>query len=233
MVQAREAVAAWGRATVMPDDMPEGPGRFYLTREDGYVVALDVATVRGHHALGRRPRLRFDKVALRVTRHLQAALQDAVPADRTLLFTLTAPILVPAQTTAAIEALALACLAPGGTPEARVADLHGNRVQVRVASSGACEGRKVIGMVHNPDTDANALLDLTQAWLEASCDAVQRPAPARTVDARWLALLVEPGMPTEAYRLIDEQLGLGYDFARVLIVRQQGKVEALESRSPA
>jgi hypothetical protein len=50
-------------------------------------------------------RLRLDKVVLRVVGGLQAALADVVPDEVAVIFTVTAPIRLPAKTAAFLESL--------------------------------------------------------------------------------------------------------------------------------
>ena len=48
-------------------------------------------------------RLRFDKVALRLVGGLKAALASVVPEGETVVFTISAPIRLPAKTAVALE----------------------------------------------------------------------------------------------------------------------------------
>lgn len=106
-------------------------------------------------------RLRFDKVALRVTRSLQTSLRGFAPEGEAVLFTITAPISRPARTTAAIEALARNC-----PPGSRAKDtICGNDVRIRRIGGVANQVSSVLGFVHNPESDPEALLDLAEDHL--------------------------------------------------------------------
>lgn len=103
-------------------------------------------------------RLRFDKVAQRLVLRVRTALQAAAP-GRAVIFTVTAPIRRPAVATAGIIRLA------------READ-QGVRIVAQIEGNGVCLRRLddhplggVLGFVHNPESDAAAILDLAAAAL--------------------------------------------------------------------
>jgi hypothetical protein len=102
-------------------------------------------------------RLRLDKVAVRVVGRVKAALADIVPPDQTVVFTLTAPIRLPAK-----MAAELARLARGGDFSGTV---HGNQVRVHRVTGLSSSAPRVIGFVHNPDSDADVILAMTESRL--------------------------------------------------------------------
>jgi predicted RNase H-like nuclease len=103
--------------------------------------------------------LRFDKVALRLIAGLQTTLRDAVPKGKTLLVTVSAPILVPANTGAALENQIRAWLAGGSKPAEFRATVNGNEIAVRIVSGTSKNSPGVLVFVHNPDVDTAALFD--------------------------------------------------------------------------
>ena len=114
-----------------------------------------------------RPRLRFDKVALRVVSRLQAALNESVPDGMAVIITITAPIREPAKTVAVLEEKIRARLARAvATPVECEDTICGNQIRVRVVTSVSREAAKVIAFVHNPGPDAAILLDMTQSLLQ-------------------------------------------------------------------
>jgi hypothetical protein len=115
-------------------------------------------------------RLRFDKVALRLIDSLRSALAQIVPNDQTIVFTLTAPIRLPSRTAAAIEGLVR-----DGLPDKEVRrTIHNNQVRLRRVAGVAPEMPRVIGFVHNPESDAGLILAEAKAWLLGQ-DQTQRP----------------------------------------------------------
>ena len=103
-------------------------------------------------------RLRFDKVVVRLAAHMKAALADLVPEGEAVIFTVTAPIRVPGKT-----ALALEKLARDGSPGG---EINGNQVRLRRVTGLAPGTPKVLGFVHNPDSDAGLILALAEARLQ-------------------------------------------------------------------
>jgi hypothetical protein len=108
------------------------------------------------------PRLRFDKVALRLVRNLSAALAQAVPGKRTLVITVTAPIRLPAQTVAEVAAHL-----ERPTPKTFNRIVCGNRVRARVLACRVQGSPRVIVFVHNPEPPPDGLFRLVESCLGA------------------------------------------------------------------
>jgi hypothetical protein len=106
------------------------------------------------------PRLRFDRVAQRLVKGLQAALEEDVPRGCALVVTVTAPIRLPARTLAELAARL-------GRPFAGVFSrtVCGNRVRARMVRSRARGGPRVIVFVHNPQPSPRALIKFVESWL--------------------------------------------------------------------
>jgi hypothetical protein len=106
-------------------------------------------------------RLRFDKVALRLVEGLKSALAEVVSEDQAVVICVTAPIRLPAKTAAAIGGLVR-----HGLPDCEVRHtIHGNQVRLRRVAGVAPETPRVIGFVHNPESDAGLILALAEARL--------------------------------------------------------------------
>jgi hypothetical protein len=114
-------------------------------------------------------RLRFDKVANRVTGRLRAAAVDIVPGGMTVVVTITAPIRLASKTAASLEGLIRSHLAQKRTGRDAKATIHGNRVRVRILKKEFERTPKLIAFVHNSDSDSELLLDITQEMLELFC----------------------------------------------------------------
>jgi hypothetical protein len=106
-------------------------------------------------------RLRFDKVALRLVGRLKAALASVVPEGQTLVFTISAPIRLPAKTAAALEDMVRS--APPGAERREM--VHDNAVRTRRLKGVSKHMPKVLGFVHNVESDAGAILALAEARL--------------------------------------------------------------------
>ncbi len=226
MTSAKVALEVVARRFSTTIEQGEDSPFAYLEFE-GRKVAVEVTML----ALGRevasisaRPRLRFDKAVLRVVGRLQAALSDIVLDGSAIVFTMTAPIRLAAKTAADLEARIRECLSNGRD---EIEDtIHGNRIRVRVLTGGPRSVSKVVGFVHNPETDSRLLLDMSQALL-ACLGAARKETSAES--ERWLIVAVDRG-PTqiEAWRQVWLQLSIETGFAKILIVSAGGQVETLE-----
>lgn len=105
-------------------------------------------------------RLRFDKVALRLVDSLKAGVVQILPGDQSIVFTVTAPIKHPAKTSAALQEL-LRDLSDGELRKT----INGNEVRARRVSAVLTGMPRVIGFVHNPDSNADLILDLAESNL--------------------------------------------------------------------
>ena len=109
------------------------------------------------------PRLRFDRVAQRVVRDLQASLSGAAPRNAALIVTVTAPIRLPAKTVAElVPQLAV--------PLARNFDkvVCGNRVRARIVRRCVPGAPKVVVFIHNPDPSPGGLFKVAENLLSAA-----------------------------------------------------------------
>jgi hypothetical protein len=111
--------------------------------------------------------LRFDRVVVRMLADLRRFADGAAPAGMTVLLTLTAPIRNPARTADVLEEEIGALLRDGTVGEDRRVSAHRNDVQMRLVRNCSRHRHKLIGFVHNPDSDSTRLLDLAEQWLEA------------------------------------------------------------------
>jgi hypothetical protein len=115
-----------------------------------------------------RSGLRFDRVAVGLIERVEAAVRDVVPDGIIVGLTVTAPIRVDSKTAAALEERIRALLRRSKTADVTTT-IFGNRVRIRFINVDAAVGPKVIGFVHNPDTDSRLILDVAQF----TCHALQ------------------------------------------------------------
>ena len=213
---AIEAVARHFSATW---EKGKGPHDAFLV-VGGKRVAVEVTAIKRRIAgLDRfpKPRLRFDKVALRVVSALQASLGEVVPEGETAIVTITAPIRLASKTTAAVEDKIRDCLARRSARFEVKDTIHGNQVRIRLVKGVSSQAPKVIGFVHNPDPGAGILLDMTQSLLEGI------GAPARFAVDRWLVLAMEDEPSHfETYQQVYSQLSMPTEFKKILMVFSGG-----------
>jgi hypothetical protein len=87
---------------------------------------------------------------------------------------------------------------------------------------------KVIGFVHNPDSDPDVLFRLTQSLLQHIGAAARKRAPKKFTGDRWLVVADQDGLShIETYRHVYSQLSISTDFKKILIVLAGGRVETL------
>src|SRR5215472_8322721 len=202
-----EQAAIQALARHLSATVPEGrePADTRLTLA-GKRTALAVACIDSRpaqRAKTTQPRLRFDRVALRLVDDLRTALSGSVSRGQTVLVTITAPIRLPARTATAIEEKIRKLVATRAAP-ARLADtIHGNEVQVHLLKGGTGRTARLIGFVHNPESDPTILIDVARSLL------ARIGAGERTAGRRWLVIACNGGpVPIEACRHIYSGLGL-------------------------
>jgi hypothetical protein len=195
----------------------------------GKRVALEVTTlkVRGTGQGSNTTRLRFDKVATGLIERLQATLAETIPDGMTVLVTITAPIRLPSKTAASLEHKIQSLLGRRPPGRDQKDTIHGNRVQIRLLRNALERAPKMIGFVHNPDSDSLLLLNMTRELLELIRAEAGRGAP-RLAGTRWLVVASAGGASLlAAYRYIYSQLRMTTDFKKVLMVSGDGLVRML------
>ena len=106
--------------------------------------------------------------------------------------------------------------------------IHGNQIQFLGVKGIPRRAAKVIGFVHNPDTDPGILLEMTRSLLERIGAAAGKRASARFAGDRWLVVAVEDELPwVETYRQVYSQLSMPSDFKKIVMVVAGGRVETL------
>jgi hypothetical protein len=195
-------------------------------------IAVEVASVKQRIA-GETNRtksgLRRDKVVVRLVTRLRSALRELVPGGLTVIVTVTAPIRLASKTAAALEEKIRACLARSSSLGMRRDEtIHGNQVRVRFVKSRTQRAPKLIGLVHNPDTDPDMLLKVARSLLSGIGAAAERCAANRSARERWLVLVIEGGpWNVEIYRQVHAALCIATNFAKILLAFPGGRVETL------
>jgi hypothetical protein len=196
----------------------------------GKQVAVDITTfTRRGTGQGNadKPRLRFDKVATRLIERLQATLGETVPDGMTVVLTITAPIRLPSKTAAALEEKIQTLLRRRSPGRDEKGTIHGNRVRMRLLSGESERAPRLIGFVHNSDSDPRLLLDMTHELLEVVRREAGRRA-ARLTGDRWLVVISAGGSSLlETYRYIYAQLRVATAFKKILMVFGDGHVGML------
>jgi hypothetical protein len=218
---ARQFSATWEESSDSPDAEILVAGKR---------VVVDITTLKGRgtgQSIAATPRLRFDRVATRLIERLQAGSEQTVPDGMTVLLTITAPIRLPAKTAASLEEKIRTLLARGSARRDKKDTIHGNRVRIRLLRGKSERAPKMIGFVHNSDSDPLLLLNMTRELLELISAAADRRAP-RLAGNRWLVLISAGGISClDAYRYIYSQLRMATAFKKILMVFRDGRVGML------
>ena len=196
----------------------------------GKRVVVHITTLKGRgtgQSNAAPPRLRFDRVATRLIQRLQASSEETVPDGLTVLLTITAPIRLPAKTAASLEEKIRTLLARGSPRRDEKDTIHGNRVRIRLLRGKSERAPKMIGFVHNSDSDPLLLFNMTRELLELISAAADRRAPKLAGD-RWLVVISAGGISCfDAYRYIYSQLRMATAFKKILMVFGDGRVGML------
>ena len=219
---AKRFSATWQEASDPPDA--------YITVA-GKRVAVDITTLKRRGTLAvnaAKPRLRFDKVATRLIERLRATLSENVPDGMTVLLTITAPIRLPSKTTVSLEEKVQSLLARSSPGRDEIATIHGNRIRMRLLRSESKRAPKMIGFVHNSDSDSLLLLNMSRELLEAISAEAGGPAPRRASDP-WLIVISAQGSSClEVYRHIYSQLLRTTGFEKILMVFGDERIGVLK-----
>jgi hypothetical protein len=227
--QERTAIEAVARRFSATWEGGSSSSDVYLTVA-GKRVAVDITTLtrrgtgQGYPA---KPRLRFDKSATRLLERLQATLGETVPDGMTVVLTITAPIRLRSKTAASLDDKIQTLLRRRSPGRDEKDTIHGNRVQMRLLRHKSARAPKLIGFVHNADSDPRLLLNMTQELLELTSARAARRAP-RLAGSRWLVVISARGSSClDAYRYIYSQLRMATDLRRILMVFDDGRVGVL------
>lgn len=129
-------------------------------------IGEQIAKTSGETVL--RLGLRFDRVVVRVLGDLKSFAKARVPKGQTVVLTLTAPILTPAKTVAALEIEIDALLQAAARDPDRTAVVCGNGVRLRLVKHAPSRSYEIIGLVHNRDISSKRLADLAEQWLRGT-----------------------------------------------------------------
>jgi len=218
---ARRFSATWEKSSDPPD-------AYLLVGEKRVAVDIRIlkrtATSQTNAA---KPRLRFDKVVTMLMGRLQAGLAEVVPHGMTVVLTVTAPIRLAAKTATALEDKIRALIAHGAAGQDSKDSIHANQIRIRLLRHESAAAPKMIGFVHNPETDPLLLLNMTRELL-VLLGAASGKTAAKPAGDQWLiAISAEPSSCLETCRYIYSQLDLATRYRQILIVFGDGRVGVL------
>ena len=171
------------------------------------------------------PRLRFDRVVVRLLGRLRVAVATRLPQGTTAVVTVTAPIRLASRTAAVLEEMIRTLPRARSGPRPVRKTINGNQVRIQIMRSGGTSRAPLAGFVHNPDTDTSLLFGLTRALLRVGARSNSR---AGFSGARWLVIVTEHERAwISTYRHACSELFARGDFQRIVLVSAAGAVSTL------
>jgi len=219
---ARHFSAAWESADGAPDA--------YLTVR-GKKIALDVADLMQQSPRKKsvaKARFREDKVAQRVLRDLESALNAHVPTGKSIILTLGAPIRVANKLVVSLTSLLVTYLDDGVEEVDEKRTILGNRVRFRVVKPGSKWPAKVIGFVFTGDPAPGVLANTLSSLHDEIAAVAKRSMPKGFTGDRWLVLHNDDWIAdVKTYRWAYSLLRPPHDFSKVLMVSNGARIEVL------
>jgi hypothetical protein len=206
------------------------PSDAYLTVR-GQKIALGIAVLSQQSSRQKsatKVRLREDKVAQRVLRDLESALHAHVPAGKSVILTLGAPIKVSRKLVVALTDVLVTYLESGSVEVDEKRTILGNRVRFRVLRVTSKWPAKVIGFVFTGDPAPGVLAStITSLHDEIVAMAKRRPPTGFSGD-RWLVLVSDNWIAdVKTYRRAYALLSPSHDISMILMVSVSGRIEVL------
>jgi hypothetical protein len=206
------------------------PSDAYLTVR-GQKIALGIAVLSQQSSRQKsvtKVRLREDKVAQRVLRDLESALHAHVPAGKSVILTLGAPIKVSRKLVVALTDVLVTYLESGSVEVDEKRTILGNRVRFRVLRLTSKWPAKVIGFVFTGDPAPGVLAStITSLHDEIVAMAKRRPPKGFSGD-RWLVLVSDNWVAdVKTYRRAYSLLSPSHDISMILMVSVSGRIEVL------
>jgi hypothetical protein len=224
---AIEAVAKHFSATW---ESADGAPSAYLTVR-GQKIALDVADLTQQTPRKKpvaKARFREDKVAQRVLRDLESALHAHVPAGKSIILTLGAPIKVANKLVISLTSLLVTYLESGVEEVDEKRTILGNRVRFRVVKPSSKWPANVIGFVFTGDPAPGVLANALSSLRDEIAARPKRRTPKGFAGDRWLVLHNDDWIAdVKTYRRGYSLLRPPHDFSKILIVSAGGRIEVL------
>jgi len=108
--------------------------------------------------------LRFDKVAIRLLTNCRDALVNDIPGNTVVLFTIAAPILLPAKTGTELIKQIRTLMQSCAYDTNNNLIIFQNKIIVRMIRVPRKQDIAMTGFVHNPGSNARQLLDMASKW---------------------------------------------------------------------
>lgn len=176
-----------------------------------------------------KPRLRYDRVALRFVRDLRGRLLPVLASRQAAIVTIRAPILQAGKTADALEGKFRARRAGKAAIAELTTRVSGNQIGVRLVHNTG-RGSELLGFVHSEGSSPAVIANAVQSLLGGL-----RPRSGTSAAAgkagRWLILRGASAFG-DLYRDACSQLSTVAPYGKIVLVAEGGRVETVAGRMP-
>lgn len=195
-------------------------------------IAVEISTLTQYvmdHNGDSKPRLSDDSTALRLCNELDEQLKNRVPAGRTVLLILSAPINSARKLKPRLSAEIMALVESAGETDVTVErEILGNKITIHHFQEDRLSGKKVVGAVQNKNSDTDILANAKSILTDRIAVKAQKCNPLIFSGPIWLALFNDYWLADfDTYRQAMAQISSKHPFERILIVSGSGSVTVL------
>ncbi len=209
----------------------ENPPDAYLSiGNDNIAVEISTLTqyVKDHNG-GSKPRLSEDSTAIRVCNELDEELKNQVPAGRTVLLILSAPIHRARKLKPKLGEEIMALVERAGEADVTVErEILGNAITIHHFPEDRPSGKKIVGVVQNEKSDADILANAKAILADRIAVKAQKCNSLVSSGPVWLALFNDYWLADiDTYRQAMAQISSEQPFEKILIVSGNRSVTVL------
>lgn len=195
-------------------------------------IAVEISTLTqyivGHNG-GYKPRFSEDSTALRLCNELDEQLKNRVPAGRTVLLTLSAPINCARKLKPRLSEEIMALVEIAGETDVTVErEILGNKITIHHLPEDRPSGKKVVGGVQNKKAGTDILANAKDILEDRIAVKAQKCKPLLSNGQVWLVLFNDYWLADfNTYKQAMAQISSKHPFERILIVSGSGSVTVL------
>lgn len=198
-------------------------------------IAVELSTLTQHvkdHNGGSIPRLSEDTAAIRVCNELDEELKSKVPAGRTVLLILSAPIHSARKLKPKLGEKIMALVETAGEADVTVKrEILGNVITIHHFPEDRPSGKKIVGVVQNEKSDANILANAKAILENRIAIKAQKCSSLVTSGPVWLALFNDYWLADiGTYKQAMVQISTEHPFEKILIVSGNRSVTVLHEK---
>lgn len=186
-------------------------------------IAVEISTLTQHvsdHNGGFKPRLSEDSTAIRLCNELDEQLKNQVPAGRTVLLILSAPINSVRKLKPKLGEEIMALVESAGETDVTVErEILGNAITIHHFPEDRPSGKKVVGVVQNEKSNADILANARAILADRIVVKAQKCNSLISRGPVWLALFNDYWLADiDTYRQAIAQISPEHPFEKILIV---------------